>query len=133
MESGEVEIDEDEKRLEFEGTLYILHLQDFFSRIVPRHVVLQAIEHGKRKKMEQASSRKSTRGYELSEHSLISEAEFTSARARILWLLFLPLTLYVITTNSHDVQPIRLPLNESAQHRERYYLHHYLLFNNPRI
>lgn len=34
-----------------EGTLYVLHLQDFPLRIVLRHVVLRAIEYDKKKEM----------------------------------------------------------------------------------
>lgn len=49
VESGEVKMDEAEKRLEFEGTLYVLHLRDSSSRIVLRHVVLRAVEHEKKR------------------------------------------------------------------------------------
>jgi len=65
------------KRLEFERTLYVLHLRDSSLRIVLRHVVLRAIEYDE-KRREKGTSGKSARDYVLREHSLISEAKFTS-------------------------------------------------------
>lgn len=77
VESGEVKMDEAQKRLEFESTLYVLHLRDFSSRIVLRHVVVRVIEYDE-KRIGKGTGGKSVRGFELNEHSLISEAKFTS-------------------------------------------------------
>lgn len=65
------------KRLEFESTLYVLHLRDSSSRIVLHHVVLRVIEYDE-KRRGKCTGGKSARGYVSSEHSLISEAKFTS-------------------------------------------------------
>lgn len=50
VESGEVKMGEAKKHLEFEETLYVLHLRDSSSRIVLRHVVLRAVEHEKKRR-----------------------------------------------------------------------------------
>lgn len=98
-ESGEVRIDENERRLEFEGIIrHIIRFTSTRFLLVncssSRNASSTAKKEGDGEK-EQLLSVKNARGYELNEHSLIFEAEFTSES---LWLLLLGLTFYVITT-----------------------------------